>query len=262
MHVRPGPPLPGYASRSHPWELTVVERCVRVGDLRRGLDCVIDHVEVLRVPHLLPFPFCCHCTEGGRGPRMTSYQPSGTGNELHPLRGMEPRLTKTQKTNQKPSATRESNAPFRGRNGLRRTRKPILVVDGVAHLAEANWSCARLSLCKSTPPWRDFSLPTAHRILKKCLQHECYHTIAMSLSARCNFFLNKRKSGLFQAGVAGRSFIKAFLPLLAFRWVAWSCPRTGSTWQLEKKSCWHKRPDSKETHPVQPSVAADARDEK
>ena len=30
----------------------MAERCARVGDQRRGLDCAIDHVEVLRVPHL------------------------------------------------------------------------------------------------------------------------------------------------------------------------------------------------------------------
>ena len=48
--------------------------------------------------HTLPFPFCWwgHCTEGGRGPRMTSNQPSGTDNELHPLRGILRRLAREQ----------------------------------------------------------------------------------------------------------------------------------------------------------------------
>ena len=51
----------------------------------------------------LPFPFCWrgHWTEGSRDPRMTLNQPSGTGNELHPLHGIQPRLTKTQKTNKR-----------------------------------------------------------------------------------------------------------------------------------------------------------------
>ena len=47
---------------------------------------------------VLPFPFeGGHCTDGGRGPRMTSNQPAGVDMTLHPLRGMKPRLTWIQK---------------------------------------------------------------------------------------------------------------------------------------------------------------------
>ena len=96
------------------------------------LQRVLEHLELgsrILSQHF-PFSRWGHCTEGGRGSRMTSNQPSGTSNELHPLRGMLRRLTWEQNAKTTRCAHKQHNV---------RSRKEFLEPKWPAELSFFFW---------------------------------------------------------------------------------------------------------------------------